>query len=164
VAVYLTGLALGSAPLRHKPAVLAFHDGLASVAEIGMFLALGLLVFPSQLGDVALKGILLALITALVARPIAVALTTWNESFNRRERILLGWAGMRGAVPVILATFPVIRHVPDSLEFFNIIFFAVLLSAALQGLTIQPLASKLGISAARFERAGADPSPRPSER
>jgi len=157
VAVYLTGLALGSAPLRHKPAVLAFHEGLASVAEIGMFLALGLLVFPSQLGDVALKGILLALITAFVARPFAVALATWNEGFSRRERVLLGWAGLRGAVPVILATFPVIRDVPHRLEFFNIIFFAVLLSAAIQGLTIQTLASKLGISARPFEPTGADP-------
>ena len=73
VAVYLTGLALGSAPLRHRPAVLAFHEGLAPVAEIGMFLTLGLLVFPSQLGDVAFEGILLALITAVVARPLAVA-------------------------------------------------------------------------------------------
>ena len=158
VAVYLTGLALGSAPLRHKRVVLSFHEGLASVAEIGMFLALGLLVFPSQLGDIALKGILLALITAFVARPLAVALTTWNEGFSRRERVLLGWAGLRGAVPVILATFPVIRHVPDSLEFFNIIFFAVLLSATIQGLTIQTLASKLGISARPFKPSGADPS------
>jgi cell volume regulation protein A len=152
VAVYLTGLGLGSARLRDKPAVLAFHEGLASVAEIGMFLALGLLVFPSQLGDVAVKGILLALITAFVARPFAVAVTTWNEGWNRRERVLLGWAGLRGAVPVILATFPVIRHVPDSLEFFNIIFFAVFLSAAIQGLTIQTLASMLGISARPLEQ------------
>lgn len=157
VAVYLTGLALGGAPLRHKRVVLAFHEGLASVAEIGMFLALGLLVFPSQLGDVALKGILLALITAFVARPFAVALATWKEGFSRRERALLGWAGLRGAVPVILATFPVIRHVPDSLEFFNIVFFAVLLSAAIQGLTIQTVASKLGISSRAVEQVGADP-------
>jgi cell volume regulation protein A len=158
VAVYLTALALGSAPLPDKRAVLTFHEGLASVAEIGMFLALGLLVFPSQLGHVALKGILLALITALVARPVAVALTTWNQGFDRRERLLLGWAGLRGAVPVILATFPVIRHVPDSLEFFNIIFFAVLLSAAIQGLTVQTLASTLGLAARPREQTGAGPS------
>jgi cell volume regulation protein A len=155
LAVYLTGLALGSAPLRHKRVVLAFHEGLASVAEIGMFLALGLLVFPSQLGDVAVKGILLALITAFLARPFAVAVTTWNDGFSRRERALLGWAGLRGAVPVILATFPVIRRVPGSLEFFNIIFFAVLLSAAIQGVTIQTLASTLGISGRPSEQAGA---------
>jgi cell volume regulation protein A len=149
LAVYLAGLALGSARLRDKAAVLAFHDGLASVAEIGMFLTLGLLVFPSQLGDVAVRGVLVALITSVVARPIATLLATWKQDFNLRERILLGWAGLRGAVPVVLATFPLIRHVPRSLEFFNIVFFAVLLSAAIQGLTIETLASKLGITASR---------------
>jgi cell volume regulation protein A len=147
LAVYMAGLALGDANLRDKPAVLAFHDGLASVAEIGMFLALGLLVFPSQLGGVAVKGVLLAVITAFIARPIAALLATWKEGLSGRERILLGWAGLRGAVPVILATFPVIRHVPHSLEFFNIVFFAVVLSAAVQGVTIQPLASRLRIVA-----------------
>jgi cell volume regulation protein A len=147
LAVYMTGLALSNAGLRDKAAILAFHEGLASVAEIGMFLALGLLVFPSQLGGVAIKGICLAAVTAIVARPIAVTLATWNEDFTRRERIVLSWAGLRGAVPVILATFPVIRHVPHSLEFFNIVFFAVLLSATIQGITIQPLASKLRLLA-----------------
>ena len=127
--------------------MLAFHEGLASVAEIGMFVALGLLVFPSQLGHVAIKGVLLALITAVIARPVAALLATSKQGFSGSERILLSWAGLRGAVPVILATFPVIRHVPHSLDFFNIVFFAVLLSAAIQGLTIQPLASKLGVPA-----------------
>ena len=162
LAVYLTGLALGSAPLRDRPAVLAFHEGLASVAEIGMFLALGLLVFPSQLGDVALKGILLALITALVARPFAVALTTWNIGLNRRERALLGWAGLRGAVPVVLATFPVIARVPHSLEFFNIVFFAVLLSTLLQGSTFEPLARRLGATEPTRPTAARSPGSAPS--
>jgi cell volume regulation protein A len=143
VAVYLAGLALGDVSSREKPAVLAFHNGLASVAEFGMFLALGLLVFPSQLGDVAVKGLLLAAVMAFVARPIATFLATCGQRFSRSERVLLGWAGLRGAVPVILATLPVIRHVPQSLDFFNIVFFAVLLSAAIQGATIQPLATTL---------------------
>jgi cell volume regulation protein A len=145
LAVYLAGLALGGVTVADKPAVLAFHEGLAAVAEIGMFVALGLLVFPSQLGDVAVKGVLLASITAVIARPVSARVATWKEGFSASERVLLGWAGLRGAVPVILATFPVIRQVPHSLEFFNIVFFAVLLSAAVQGLTIHPLASKLGI-------------------
>jgi len=145
LAVYLAGLALGGVTVADKPAVLAFHEGLAAVAEIGMFVALGLLVFPSQLGDVAVKGVLLASITAVIARPVSALVATWKEGFSASERVLLGWAGLRGAVPVILATFPVIRQVPHSLEFFNIVFFAVLLSAAVQGLTIHPLASKLGI-------------------
>jgi cell volume regulation protein A len=145
LAVYLVGLNLGDAPLPDRRSMLAFHEGLATLAEIGMFLALGLLVFPSQLGDIADKGIVLALIVAVVARPVAATIATFRESFNRGERLLLGWAGLRGAVPVILATFPIIRHVPRSLEFFNIVFFAVLFSAALQGLTINALASRLGV-------------------
>ena len=112
-----------------------------------MFLALGLLVFPSQLGSVAVKGLLLAAITTVLARPLATMLATCRQGFSAGERLLLGWAGLRGAVPVILATLPVIRHVPHSVEFFNIVFFAVLLSAAVQGITIQPLASRLRITA-----------------
>jgi cell volume regulation protein A len=142
----MVGLSLGDAQLPDRRSVLAFHEGLATLAEIGMFLALGLLVFPSQLGAIADKGILLALIVALVARPVAATLATVGERFHRRERLLLGWAGLRGAIPVILATFPIIRHVPRSLEFFNIVFFAVLFSAALQGLTINTLASRLGVA------------------
>jgi potassium/hydrogen antiporter len=113
-----------------------------------MFFALGLLVFPSQLGDIADTGIVLALIVAFIARPIAASVATVGEPFDRNERLLLGWAGLRGAIPVILATFPIIRHVPNSLEFFNIVFFAVLVSAALQGLTINTLASRTGVAAA----------------
>jgi potassium/hydrogen antiporter len=152
LAAYLAGLVLGDASLRHKPAVLAFHEGLSSVADIGMFLALGLLVFPSQLGSVAVKGVLLAVITAVVARPISTMLAIGKQGFTHRERVLLGWGGLRGAVPVILATFPVIRGVPHGLELFNIVFFAVLLSAAVQGATIHALASKLSVLAPAWTR------------
>ncbi len=137
LAAYVAGLVVGDGQLRDKRSVLAFHEGLASIAEIGMFLALGLLVFPSQLGSVAVEGVLLALIITLVARPIAATLATMRQGFSRAERVLISWGGLRGAVPVILATFPVIRGVPRSLEFFNIVFFAVLLSTALQGATMR---------------------------
>jgi potassium/hydrogen antiporter len=147
LAVYVAGLVVGDIELKDRPAVRAFHEGLASVAEIGMFLALGLLVFPSQLGSVAAKGLVLAVIVMLIARPIAVALATIGQDFTRLERALLGWAGLRGAIPVILATIPVIEHVPRSLQFFNIVFFAVLLSATVQGVTIGPLASRLRLVA-----------------
>jgi cell volume regulation protein A len=96
---------------------------------------------------VAVEGVLLALVTAAVARPIAATLATVRQGFSRGERLLLSWGGLRGAVPVILATLPVIRGVPQSLEFFNIVFFAVVLSAALQGATVQTLASKLRVGA-----------------
>jgi potassium/hydrogen antiporter len=146
LAVYMVGLALGDAAIPEALGIPAFHDGLASVAEIGMFLTLGLLVFPSQLGSIAVKGFLLAAIVAVVARPLAATLVTWREDFTSRERLLLGWAGIRGAVPVILATFAVISHVPRSIEFFNIVFFAVLVWATVQGLTIGPLAARLRLA------------------
>jgi cell volume regulation protein A len=143
LAVYLIGLALGDAPLADREPTVAFHRGLAMVAEIGMFFALGLLVFPSQFGPIAVKALLLALVTSLVARPIAVALATVRQGFAPSERAVLAWAGLRGAVPVILATFAVIEGVPRSIEMLNIVFFAVLLSAALQGPTVHRLATRV---------------------
>ncbi|HYP47844.1 MAG TPA: potassium/proton antiporter [Thermoleophilaceae bacterium] len=144
LAVYLAGLALGSAAIPAKRTITIFHQGLASVAQIGLFLALGLLVFPSQLGDVWLEGTILALAVVFVARPLGAALATIGLGFSGLERFILGWAGLRGGVPVVLATFPVIAEVPGSLEFFNIVFFAVVISTLLQGTTFEPLARKLG--------------------
>jgi potassium/hydrogen antiporter len=114
-----------------------------------MFFALGLLVFPSQLGGQLVRGTLLALILALVARPVAAFLATAGSGFERRERVLIGWAGLRGGVPVVLATFPIIDHVPRSLDFFNLVFFAVIVSTLIQGATVELLANRLGIAQAR---------------
>ena len=144
LAVYLAGLALGSVDFPAKPSVDAFHEGLAAVAEIGMFFALGLLVFPSQLDRNLLESTLLALIVAFIARPLAAAAATAFEHFSARDHLLLGWTGLRGAVPVILATFPVIEGIPRSLEFFNVVFFAVLVSTLIQGSTVETLANRLG--------------------
>jgi potassium/hydrogen antiporter len=144
LAVYLAGLALGSAELPSRSAVEAFHEGLAAVAEIGMFFALGLLVFPSQLVGILLEGLLLALIVAFVARPLAALAATAFEPFSAGDRLLLGWTGLRGAVPVILATFPVIEEIPRSVEFFNVVFFAVLVSTLIQGSTVEAAAIRLG--------------------
>ena len=146
LAVYLTGLSLGSANLPAKRTVTAFHEGLAWIAQLGMFVTLGLLVFPAQLDEVAGKGTLLALIVVFVARPLATAVATVGSGFDLREKTLLGWAGLRGAVPVVLAIFPVTEHVPHAREFFNIVFFAVLLSTLLQGTTIEPVARWLGVT------------------
>jgi cell volume regulation protein A len=146
LAVYLAGLVLGTAQVPAKSAVAAFHDGLAWVAQLTMFFALGLLVFPGQFGGVALEGSVLALVVVFVARPLAAFAATFPDRFTVGERLALGWAGLRGAVPVVLATFPVIEGVPRSLEFFNIVFFAVLLSTLLQGATFEALARKLGVT------------------
>jgi cell volume regulation protein A len=151
LSVYLAGLVLGSLPIPARHTITTFHHGLAWIAQLGMFLVLGLLVFPSQLDDVALEGTVLALVLILVARPFAAFLAA-GPGFGVAERVVLGWAGLRGAVPVVLATFPVIAGAPHSAELFNIVFFAVLVSTVLQGSTFEPLARRLGVtrSAAPF--------------
>jgi cell volume regulation protein A len=146
LAVYLAGLALGDRRIPAKRTVVAFHEGVASVAQISLFVVLGLLVFPTQLREVALQATALALLLALVARPIATLLSTAPFKFSAAERAVLGWAGLRGGVPVVLATFPVIAQVPRSVEFFNIVFFAVVISTLIQGTTFERLASALGVT------------------
>jgi cell volume regulation protein A len=146
LSVYLAGLVLGSAAIPARNTIRVFHQGFAWVAQIGLFLTLGLLVFPSQLDDVWVEGTVLALVLVLIARPLATAVATAFDHFSAAERFTLGWAGLRGGVPVVLATFPVIAHVPDSRVFFNIAFFAVVISTLLQGSTFEPLAKRLGLT------------------
>ena len=155
MATYLAGLVLGSVPIPAQRGAVIFHEALAGLAQVTMFLVLGLLVFPSQLGGVAVEGTVLALVLVLLARPVATAAATAVGPFDVREKGVLAWAGLRGAVPVVLATFPVIAAVPHSLEFFNIVFFAVLVSTLLQGTTLEPLARVLGVTeeAGRLDRA-----------
>jgi potassium/hydrogen antiporter len=145
LAVYLAGLVLGSATIPARHTITTFHQGMAWIAQLGMFLVLGLLVFPSQLPDVAVEGTVLALVLVLLARPVAAFLASWGP-FGVADRAVLGWAGLRGAVPVVLATFPVIAGVPRSTEFFDIVFFAVLLSTVVQGATFEPFARRLGVT------------------
>jgi cell volume regulation protein A len=144
LAVYLAGLALGSSTVPARQTVTAFHDGLAWVAQLAMFLTLGLLAFPSQLGEVALQALVLSLVLVFVARPAATFIATAFAPLRTTERLVLGWAGLRGAVPVVLATFPLIAGVPGSLGFFNVVLFVVLITTILQGATFEPLAKRLG--------------------
>jgi cell volume regulation protein A len=146
LAAYLAGLALGSARIPAKQTVTVFHQGLAWVAQIAMFLALGLLVFPAQLGEVWLEGTVLALVLVFVARPLAAFVSTALDRFSFAERLVLGWAGLRGAVPVVLATFAVIEGIDEDQRFFNLVFFAVVISTLLQGTTVELLARKLGLT------------------
>jgi potassium/hydrogen antiporter len=146
LAAYLAGLMLGSARIPAKRTVTVFHQGLGWVAQIVMFLSLGLLVFPSELGDAAPEGTALALVLVFLARPAATIVSTTFDRFSTADRIVLGWAGLRGAVPVVLATFPVIDGVAGSGEFFNIVFFAVVISTLVQGTTFEPLAKRLGVT------------------
>ncbi|HEX5621135.1 MAG TPA: potassium/proton antiporter, partial [Solirubrobacteraceae bacterium] len=146
LAVYLAGLVLGTASTPARRTIVTFHDGLAWVAQLGLFLTLGLLVFPHELDDVALKGAVIAVVTAAIARPIAAVVVTAFSDFHLRERLLLGWAGLRGATPIVFATFPVTEGIDNGRLIFNIAFFVVLLSTVLQGTTIEPAARLLGVS------------------
>jgi potassium/hydrogen antiporter len=146
LAVYLAGLYLGTAGVPAQRTITTFHQGLAWVAQVVLFLSLGLLVFPNQLGSVALEGTILALVIVLVARPVAVWTSTVGFPYSVAERVILAVAGLRGAVPVVLATFPVIAGVEGSDELFNIVFFAVLISTLMQGLSFEPLARRLGVT------------------
>jgi cell volume regulation protein A len=145
LAVYLAGLVLGTGQIPARATVVGFHEGLAWVAQITLFLSLGLLVFPSTLLDYWLEGTVLALVIVIVARPVAAYVATAFQGFTLGEQTVLGWAGLRGAVPVVLATFPVIAGVHESNELFNIVFFAVVISTIVQGVSFRPLARALRV-------------------
>ena len=146
LSVYLVGLAVGSTPSRHRRQLVAFHEGLAVLAQVALFIVFGLLVFPSQLPDVALAGLALAVYLLLVARPASVWVSTaFTSDFTRRDRLLLGWAGLRGAVPIVLATFVLSSDVPHKDTMFNAVFFVVVVSALVQGTTLEWVAGRLGL-------------------
>lgn len=149
VAVYLAGLTLGQRLTVSQRLVLDFHDGLAWLMQIVMFVALGLLSFPSRLLAVADDGLMLSAVLMVVARPVAVLVSLPFSRFNLRERLLLSWVGLRGAVPIILATFPVLAGLPNGLLFFDLIFFVVVTSVLLQGTTISWAARLLGLHSQR---------------
>jgi cell volume regulation protein A len=146
LAVYLTALALGSAPIPARRTVVAFHEGVGWVAQIGLFILLGLLVFPSSLGDVAWESLALSAVLILVARPLAAFVATAFSPLDLRERTMLGWAGLRGATPIWLATFPVVAGVGSGEQLFAIVFFVVVTSTLVQGATFEPLAARLGLT------------------
>ena len=145
LAVYLVGLAVGSTPSRHRRQLVAFHEGLAFLAQVTMFVVLGLLVFPKDLPEVALAGLALAVLLMVAIRPAAVWLSTALSSFSARERMLLGWAGLRGAVPIVLATFVLSSDVEHAETMFNAVFFVVAVSALVQGTTLEWVAERLGL-------------------
>jgi potassium/hydrogen antiporter len=146
LAVYLTALALGSARIPAQRTVIAFHQGLGWVAQIALFILLGLLVFPSRLGDVALEALALSAVLILVARPVAAFAATALASLNLKERLMLGWAGLRGATPIWLATFPVVAGIKEGNELFAIVFFVVVSSTLVQGASFEPLAKRLRLT------------------
>jgi cell volume regulation protein A len=145
LAVYIVGLAVGSTPSRHRRQLVAFHEGIAFVAQVVLFVVLGLLVFPHELPHVILPGLALAAALGIVARPVAVWLSTAVGGFSQGERAFLGWAGLRGAVPIVLATFALSSSVPNSNTIFNAVFFVVVVSVIVHGTTLGPFARRLGL-------------------
>jgi cell volume regulation protein A len=146
LSVYIAALVLGTGPVPARATTVAFHQGLSWVAQISLFALLGLLVFPSGLGEVALEGLVLSAALMLVARPLAAFAASALSPFDARERVMLAWAGLRGAIPIWLATFPVIAGIEGGELIFNSIFFVVVTSTLIQGATFEPLARRLGVT------------------
>jgi len=148
LAVYLAGLTLAKHTFIHKRSLLQYHDSLAWLMQIAMFFTLGLLVFPSQLLPIAGIGLLICFVLMFLARPISVLLCLLPfRKMTLEDRIMVSWVGLRGAVPIILATFPLIAGIPMADRLFNFVFFIVLTSALVQGSTISLFARWLGLDA-----------------
>lgn len=147
LAVYITGIVLGNSKFLHKNTLKKFHEGLAWLMQISMFLTLGLLVFPSKIAPVLGAGILFSLFLIFVARPLSVFLCLPWSKLNLREKSLISWVGLRGAAPIILATFPMLAGVEQSDTIFSIVFFIVITSVLIQGTSIPTVAKLLGVDA-----------------
>jgi potassium/hydrogen antiporter len=145
LAVYLAGVNMARYHFIHKRSITRFHDGVAWLMQIAMFLILGLLVFPSRLPAVSLAGLGLAFVLVFVARPIGVFATLWWTGLRRGEIALISWVGLRGAVPIILATYPLVWNVPNAALMFDVVFFVVLISVLVQGPTIPWVARLLRV-------------------
>lgn len=137
MSVYVTALVLGAGPLPYRSGLTRIHDALGWLSQISMFLMLGLLVFPSQLPAVAGIGIGVALFLGLVARPLAVVACLLPFRYPLSQTAYIAWVGLRGAVPIILASFPVLAHVRGAEQVFNIVFFVVVISSLVPGATIR---------------------------
>lgn len=141
LAVYIAGLMVGRAKFPNKRIITRFHDGLAWFMQIAMFVTLGLLVFPSRIVPLIGKGLLLTLLLMVVARPVSVWLCLLPFKMNLRRRVMVAWVGLRGSVPIILATFPFMAGIAQADTIFYIVFFVVIASVFIQGTSI-PMVSR----------------------
>jgi cell volume regulation protein A len=146
LAAYLAGLVVGSAHVPHGPVIRGFLQGTAWVAQIGLFVLLGLLVTPSRLFETGIRPVVVAVVLVLVARPLATALCLGPLRMPRREIAFVAAAGLRGGVPIVFATFPIAAGLVGSVRLFDVVFFVVVASVALQGLLLRPLARWLQVT------------------
>ena len=147
LAVYVTGIVLGNGPLPYRAGLLRIFDALAWLAQIGMFLLLGLLVFPSRLGEMAGLGLGIALLLAILIRPLVAALCLAPFRYSAREIAFVGWVGLRGAVPIVLATYPVLVGAPGADRIFHLVFFIVVVGAIIPGGTVAWATRRLALEA-----------------
>ncbi|MEP1152484.1 MAG: potassium/proton antiporter [Balneola sp.] len=145
LAVYLAGLVLGNSNFIHRRSLINFFDGVGWLMQIAMFLCLGLLVFPKQIMTIYVSGFLIALVLILVARPASVFISLMFSRFNARSKLMVSWTGLRGAVPIIMATFPLVAGVENAEMIFSIVFFVVVTSVIIQGPTIPWVARRLSV-------------------
>ncbi|MBQ9770342.1 MAG: potassium/proton antiporter [Lentisphaeria bacterium] len=143
MSVYVTGLVMGNSKFIYRNGVGRFSDGIAWLMQVVLFGMLGLLVKPNLLLKIWWQGLTIAMILMLLARPISIFLCTIGSKFNLRERLLVSWVGLRGGAPIMLATFPLMADIPYNEIMFHIVFFIVLTSVILQGMTLMPVARLL---------------------
>lgn len=147
LAVYISAIILGNSNFLHKKSLIRFYDGQAWLMQIVMFLTLGLLVFPSQIVPIVGPGILISLFLIFIARPVAVLISlSFFRNLNFRKKLFISWVGLRGAVPIIFSTYPLIAGVPAANNIFNLVFFIAVSSVLLQGTTLPMIARWLHVS------------------
>ncbi|MBO4206967.1 potassium/proton antiporter [Micromonospora echinofusca] len=147
LAVYVAGVVLGNARLPHRQAILGFADGLAWLAQIGLFVLLGLLATPGRLADALLPAVVVGLALLFLARPLSVAVSATPFRIAPREQLFLSWAGLRGAVPIVLATIPLSERVPGADRLFDAVFVLVVIFTLVQAGTLAPVARWLRVTA-----------------
>ncbi|MDX2464832.1 MAG: potassium/proton antiporter [Porticoccus sp.] len=145
LAIFIVGVMIGNTPLPYSNDIHRFHDGISWLSQIGMFLMLGLLVTPSNLLPIIVPAVSIAFVLIFISRPLAVLVSLLPFHFPWREQVFIGWCGLRGAVPIILALFPSLAGLEHTQRYFDLVFFVVLISLVLQGWTIAPMARWLGI-------------------
>ncbi len=145
LALYISGVVMGNKTFEGKELITSFHDGLSWLMQILMFLTLGLFAFPTQLFSIAPISVVIALFLIFVARPLTVLIALPSNSRNLNEKLFIAWGGLRGAVPIILSIMPLTAGIPEAKDIFNVVFFVVLLSVLIQGLSLTNMAKWLKV-------------------